>query len=82
MKDVLHEIAAGVTERKNYFINLGLLFFGLLVITRYVDLMWGMLDGALLFITAGVLLLLVGFFLERTRRRLTGELALRDGLHG
>jgi len=75
-------IVAGVTERKNYFINLGLLFFGLLVITRYVDLMWGMLDGALLFITAGVLLLLVGFFLERTRRRLTGELALRDGLHG
>lgn len=71
-------LVAGVVERRGYFINLSLFFFGLLIFTRYVDLMWGMLDGALLFITSGLLMLLLGFFLERTRRRLTMELTSGD----
>jgi uncharacterized membrane protein len=71
-------IVVGVVKRKSYFINLGLVFFGVLIVTRYIDLMWGMLDGALLFITTGMLLLLVGFLLERMRRRLTKEFIWED----
>ena len=66
-------IVAGVAERKNYLINMGLLFFGLLLLTRYIDLMWGMMNGALFFIIGGMFLLLIGFFLERARRRLVLE---------
>jgi len=70
---VIAIIVAGVAERKSYLINMGLLFFGLLLLTRYIDLMWGMMDGAVFFIVGGILLLLTGFFLERTRRRLALE---------
>jgi len=65
-------------ERKGYLVNLGLLFFALLLVTRYVDLMWGMKNGALFFISGGLLLLLGGFGLEKIRRRLTMDLLSQE----
>ena len=71
-------IIIGVADRKPYFVNMGLSFFGLLLVTRYFDLMWGMLNGALFFILGGVLLVVLALGLERVRRRLTITTTDRD----
>ena len=71
-------VVAGVVERKGYLVNLGVFFFALLLVTRYVDLMWGMINGALFFISGGLLLLLIGFVLEKIRRHLTMDLLSQD----
>lgn len=51
-----------------YPVNLGLVAFAMLVVARYFDFMWKYLDRAAGFILGGLLLLLLGFTLERGRR--------------
>ncbi len=52
------------------FINLGLLAFAALVIARYFDMVWKYMDRAAGFVLGGLLLLLLGFTMERGRRAL------------
>ena len=52
------------------FINIGLAFFALDVVTRYFELSWDLLDRSIVFIVAGIILLGGGFFLERGRRKM------------
>lgn len=55
----------------------GMLVFFVQVVTRYFDLLWGMLSSSLLFIGAGVILIGLGALLERSRRRLLTAMSRR-----
>jgi len=64
-------IARGVERRMPFSINLGIAGFLLVVITRYFEYLADRMDNAVLgFIGAGLLLLIVGLWLERRRRAL------------
>jgi|OM-RGC.v1.024233798 uncharacterized membrane protein len=73
---IVGAIAAGFLTHRGGLVNLGIAYFALEVISRYVDLAWGMLDTSLFFMLGGVLLLGGGFILERARRRLMERFVL------
>ncbi len=51
-------------------INIGMGFFSLLVIVRYFDFFWNLLDRSLFFLIGGIILVLGGISLELKRRQL------------
>lgn len=71
---ILWAVIVGLWSRRESFINIGELFFVLLVFGRYFDFSFRLLDDpSLVFIGAGLLLLLLlgsGYALEWYRRRL------------
>lgn len=67
---ILWAIVIGLWTRREAWINIGLIFFVLLVVARYFDLFFGLMDRSLAFIVAGVALLAGGYLLERSRRGL------------
>ena len=70
-------IALGWFRNQPGLANLGIFVFFVQVLTRYFDLLGSMLSGGLMFIGAGLLLVLGGVFLERSRRRLLDAMAQR-----
>lgn len=60
------------------WINTGLTFFVLLVVARYFDFFFALMDRSLAFIVAGVVLLGGGYLLERSRRRLLETMRRAD----
>ncbi len=67
-------IRAGLATGRESWINLGIGFIALNVLTRYFDLFGTMLEGGVFFIVTGLLVLGLGFYLERKRRALVGNL--------
>lgn len=67
-------IRVGIATGRTGWVNLGIGFIALNILTRYFDLFGTMLQGGLFFIVSGVLVLLVGISLERKRRTLLREL--------
>lgn len=63
-------IADGWVRNIPGFANFAIAVFFLLLMTRYFDLLGNMLTGGMVFIGAGVILILGGFLLEQARRRL------------
>lgn len=61
-------IVLGYLRRMTAYINLGLIFFVIDIIARYVDFFWKLLPRSLFFIAGGLILLAGGVFLERKRR--------------
>ncbi len=72
---ILGVIVAGVVTRRPALVNVGIVFFALDLMTRYIEIARGMLQTSLFFILGGLLLLGIGFVLERVRRRLLARLA-------
>lgn len=70
-------IALGWLRNQPGLANLGIFVFYLQVLTRYFDLLGNMLSGGLMFVGAGLLLVLGGVLLERSRRRLLHAMAQR-----
>jgi uncharacterized membrane protein len=70
-------VALGWARRLPGLMNFGLFVFFLQVVTRYFDLLGGMLQGGLMFIGAGVLLVALGVALERSRRSLLRSMERR-----
>ncbi|MDP3947320.1 MAG: hypothetical protein Q8Q41_01355 [bacterium] len=66
--ELLGLIFSGYSRRETWLINLGALFLFLLIIAKYFDWFFTFLDKSIFFIGAGVLLLAVGWFMERGRR--------------
>jgi uncharacterized membrane protein len=66
-------VALGIQRRMGLLVNLGLLSFGLHLLTRYFDLFFSAMNRSLFFVCGGVLLLLGGWLLERSRRRWVGD---------
>jgi uncharacterized membrane protein len=67
----------GVTTNRSWWTNVALLYLGLFVITRYFDTFGDYTQTGVLFVGAGLLLLVVAFVLERSRRALA-ELSERE----
>ena len=59
----------GYLEQMAFCINLGLIAFAGLVIARYLDFAWQYMERSTAFIVGGLLLLLMGFGLEKGRRK-------------
>lgn len=72
-------IRAGLAEERESWINLGMGFLALNIITRYFLLFGTMLEGGVFFIVTGLVILGLGWYLERKRRslvdRVRGEVA-------
>ena len=67
-------IRVGVVEGLEGWINLGIAGIALNIITRYFLLFGTMLQGGSFFIVSGLLVLGLGYWLERKRRSLLGSL--------
>lgn len=68
-------VAAGMHMNDRALVNLAFVFFAITLITRYFDTFWTLMDRSLFFMAGGVVLLGVGFLLERQRRNITGRIA-------
>lgn len=71
---IIGVVAVGYIHRETAWINTGFFYFGLLVVARYCDWFWALLDRSLFFIGAGILLIGGGMYLERTRRKTLNRL--------
>lgn len=60
----------GYLTQLAFCVNIGLLAFAAIVIGRYFDFAWAYMERSAAFILGGLLLLLLGFTLERGRRKL------------
>lgn len=67
-------IRAGLASGRESWINLGVGFIALNIITRYIDLFGTMMEGGVFFLVTGVLVLGLGILLERKRRVLVAKL--------
>lgn len=61
-------IFSGYMRRDTRFINFGASFLFLLIIVKYFDWFFTFLNKSIFFIGAGILLFVVGWFMERSRR--------------
>ena len=72
-------ILYGARWDRTSWINWGVVFIGVHAVARYLDLFGTMLQTSMLFFTAGAFVLLLGWGLERIRRRMTAQAAARRG---
>lgn len=63
---------AGLAEGRPWLVNTAIAFIALNLFTRYFDIFSSMLDQGLMFLVSGVVVLGVGWYLERKRRALLG----------
>ncbi len=68
-------IYGGYRGRRLDAVNLGTLFFVLGVVSRYFDSFWALMPRSAFFMAGGLLLLLLGTFMERKRRQMVREIA-------
>lgn len=64
-------IHLGYKTADRAFINLSFLFFAALILARYFDIFWTLLNRSLFFIMGGLLLIIGSYLFETQRRRLT-----------
>jgi len=70
---VIWAVLLGVATGRESLVNLSLVLFGLVVMARYFDFFGTLSNKSIGFIGAGVLLLVGGFVLERSRRFLLAQ---------
>ncbi|MBI5149567.1 MAG: hypothetical protein HZA28_02185 [Candidatus Omnitrophica bacterium] len=75
--ELLGLIFSGYVRRETWLINLGALFLFLLIIVKYFDWFFTSLDKSIFFIGAGILLFVVGWFMERGRRYMISNIEAR-----
>lgn len=61
-------IRIGLATGREGWVNLGLGFIALNIVTRYFDLFGTMMEGGVFFVVSGVIVLTLGIYLERKRR--------------
>lgn len=67
-------IRLGLAAGRESWINLGLAFIALNVLTRYFDLFGTMMEGGVFFVVTGAIVLSLGLYLEKKRRSLLAAL--------
>jgi hypothetical protein len=75
---IVRLIFLGYFRGQELFINLALIFFSVDVVTRYFEYSFELLDRSMVFIVAGIILLLGGFLLERGRRQVVDRLRAQE----
>jgi uncharacterized membrane protein len=68
----------GYRRNEVFQINIGFAFIAIGILTLYFDTFWSLLGRAYLFMLGGLLLVAVGWLLERQRRRLTASMGERE----
>jgi uncharacterized membrane protein len=76
---VIWLVMTGADRREPRIVNMGFLLFAALLIARYVDTFWTLLDRSFFFMLGGALLLVIGFFMERSRRRVNARITAAKG---
>jgi uncharacterized membrane protein len=71
-------ITLGIVNKREAFVNVGIVFFVIDLSTRYIELTVDMLDTSLAFIIGGLLLLGVGYGMERARRKLLQQFGMME----
>lgn len=61
-------IRTGLATGRESWVNLGLAFIAVNIVTRYLDLFGTMMQGGVFFVVSGVIVLTLGIYLERKRR--------------
>lgn len=61
-------IRTGLATGRESWVNLGIGFIAVNIVTRYVDLFGTMMQGGVFFVVSGVIVLTLGIYLERKRR--------------
>ena len=72
--ELLGLIFSGYIRKEGWLINLGAFFLFLLIIVKYFDWFFTFLDKSIFFIGAGILLFVVGWFMEKGRRYILKEI--------
>lgn len=72
--ELLGLILSGYQRREEWLINIGTFFLFILIIVKYFDWFFTFLDKSLFFIGAGILLFAVGWFMEKSRRYMIGNI--------
>ena len=72
--ELLGLIFSGYLRRETWLINLGAFFLFLLIIVKYFDWFFTFLDKSIFFIGAGILLVAVGWFMEKGRRMMISSI--------
>lgn len=70
-------IYAGMHSDDRFLVNIAFVFFGIVLVTRYFDTFWSLLDRSFFFMVGGIALIAGGYFLERKRREITADIASR-----
>lgn len=66
-------VVYGALQHQRWMLNCSVLLVGIGIFTRFMDLLASMMDTGLLFVASGVVLLGLGFGLEKWRRRLIAQ---------
>ena len=74
---VLGAVVVGYLNDEQWLVTLGLVWVGIDVLARYLDLFWDMLPRSLVFVGVGGAILLLAFVLERQRRGLVQRMEAR-----
>lgn len=67
-------VYAGIHLNDRFLVNLTFVFFALVVLARYFDTFWTLMNRSFFFMAGGLLLLVGGYALERGRRKVTGQI--------
>ena len=67
---LLGVLVSGYLRGREAWVNIALVFISINVFARYFEYSWGLLDRSLIFVAAGVILLLGGFLIERGRQKM------------
>ncbi len=78
---IFGSIILGIVNRREAFVNVGIIFFVIDLATRYIELTVDMLETSLAFIIGGLLLLGIGYGMERARRRLLRQFGMMEVSH-
>jgi uncharacterized membrane protein len=73
----LGAVVVGYENDEQWLATLGLVWVGIDLIARYLDLFWSMLPRSLAFVGVGIVILLLAVLLERQRKRLGARMATR-----
>jgi len=71
-------IFSGYLRQETWLINLGAIFLFLLIIVKYFDWFFTFFDKSIFFIGAGILLFVVGWFMERGRKYMISNIKTRS----
>ena len=78
---ILGIIGYGTWQKLPKMINLGIVFFSLDILTRYIGFImdfWGYTSLSIIFVAGGVMLLIGGYFIEKWRRNLVSQVKTAD----
>lgn len=72
--EILGLIFSGYIRKEKAWVNMGAVFFFLLILVKYFDWFFDSMEKSIFFIGAGVLLFVVGWFMEKGRRMVIADI--------